>query len=196
MGTASMTTGQFREFAGVVLRSLPDDLDSITAQWWIENQETLHKILRETLMPDDNVYSLPVNYGMSVEDAVKLGRYYWANPDITSRNFPTKRTGTAEIVIVVEFIHFDRMLSTAEALRELDRMGYRPAELHELLAFGEKYPDVQCKFPIVALGSIWQDRDGYRYASYLYVDGLKRSLNLFLIKNDWHDLYRFAAVRK
>jgi len=34
-----------------VLRSLPDDLDPTTAQGWIENQEALHKALREALVP-------------------------------------------------------------------------------------------------------------------------------------------------
>lgn len=31
-------------------------------------------------------------------------------------------------------------------------MGYRLAELHELLAFGKRYPGVQRKFPIIAFG--------------------------------------------
>ena len=53
MGTAStMSTGQFREFAGAVLRSLPDDLDSTVAQEWIENQDSLRKVLRGVLVPE------------------------------------------------------------------------------------------------------------------------------------------------
>lgn len=141
-----------------------------------------------------NTYPLSVDYGRSVEDGVRAGRYDWANSGITSSNFPRKRKGIAEVA--VELMHFDRVVSTNEALRELNRMGYRPAELHELLAFGEKYPDVQREFPIVALGSAWQVRDGGRGVSCLYGDGSERSLNLRWVEDDWFELYRFAAVRK
>jgi len=204
-----MTTGQFREFAGAVLRSLPDDLDPTTAQGWIENQESLARVLRETLLPDGkpaglpaeastqagNIYHLSVDYGRSVEDGVRAGRYDWANSDdINSRNFPTKRKGTAEVE--VELVHFNRGISTDEALGELDRMGYRPAEVHELLAFGQKYPEVQREFPVVAPGSAWQDRFGSRVVPYLYRDGSKRILNLDWIEGDWDEVCRFAVVRK
>ena len=204
-----MTTGQFREFAGAVLRSLPDDFDPTTAQGWIENQESLARVLRETLLPDGkpaglpaeastqagNIYHLSVDYGRSVEDGVRAGRYDWAtSDDINSRNFPTKRKGTAEVE--VELVHFNRGISTDEALGELDRMGYRPAEVHELLAFGEKYPKVQREFPIVALGSVWQDRNGDRSVPCLGRDGSERGLSLDWVEDDWYEVYRFAAVRK
>jgi len=199
MSTASMTTGQFREFAGAVLRFLPDDLDPTTAQGWIENQESLRKILREALTPDGkpagNSYPLSVDYGRSVEDGVKTGRYNWADSDITSHNFPTKRKGAAEVA-VVELTYFNRVISTDEALRELDRMGCRPAELHVLLAFGEKYPEVQHEFPVVALGSVWQSRSGDRLVPYLRRHGSRRHLYLYWVGYDWDEIYRFAAVRK
>ena len=141
-----------------------------------------------------NTYPLSVNYGMSVEDAVKLGLYDWANSDITSRNFPTKRTDKADLTI--KFMQFNRAISTEDALRELDRMGYRPAELHEILAFGEKYPDVQREFPIVALGSVWRYRHGDRGVPYLDGGGSGRGLSLRWFEDDWRDIVRFAAVRK
>ena len=203
-----MTTGQFREFAGAVLRSLPDDLDPTTAQGWIENQESLARVLRETLLPDGkpaglpaeasaqagNIYLLSVDYGRSVEDGVRAGRYDWANSDINSRNFPTERKGPAEVE--VELVHFNRGISTDEALGELDRMGYRPAEVHELLAFGEKYPEVQIEFPVVALGSVWRDRYGNRVAPCLLGLGSERGLDLLWTEYGWDKFFRFAAVRK
>ena len=144
--------------------------------------------------PAGDTYPLSVNYGMSVEDAVALGRYDWANSDITSKSFSTKRTGKAELTI--ELVHFNRAISTEDALRELDRMGMRSAELHKLLAFGEKYPDVQREFPIVALGSVRQGRDGHRFVPCLDGNGSGRDLRLHWIEGDWSDFYRFAAVRK
>jgi len=141
-----------------------------------------------------NTYLLSVDYGRSIEDGVKAGRYDWANSDITSKNCPTERKGAAEVT--VELIHFNRYISTNEALRELDRMGYRPAELHELLAFGEKYSEVQRKFPVVALGSVWQSRGGDRHITYLSRGGSERGLSLVWVGSGWDEIYRFATVRK
>ena len=198
MGAIFMAIDQFMEFAGAVLRSLPDDLDPTTAQEWIENQESLRDVLREALAPDGksagNTYPLSVDYGRSMRGVAKAGRYDWMNPDTISPNFPTKREGTAEVE--VELVHFNRGISTDEALGELDRMGYRPAEVHELLAFGEKYPKVQREFPIVALGSVWQDRNGDRSVPCLGRDGSERGLSLDWVEDDWYEVYRFAAVRK
>jgi hypothetical protein len=177
-GTASQVNGSYEESQAAVLRALPHDIDTDPALRWTQSGE----------------YPLSVDYERSVEDAVKLGRYDWANPDITSKNFPTKRTGTAEIV--VELIHFNRVVSTDEALRKLGRMGYRPADLHELLAFGEKYPEVQREFPVVALASVWHYRLSFRYVPYLSRYSSKRNLYLNWIKNNWNELCRFAAVRK
>ena len=197
-GNASIETGHFAELASAVVQQLPRDIDSTVAQGWIENRSALQRVLRAALLPNDkpagNVYSLTVNYGLSVEDAVKLGRYDWANSDINSSNFQTKRSGTAEVV--VELIHFNRYISTKDALSELDRMGYRTAELHELLAFGEKYPNVQREFPVVALGSVWQDRSGVRDIPYLGRYGSERGLYLDWVGHGWDEVYWYAAVRK
>jgi len=140
-------------------------------------------------------YPIFVNYGRSIEDGIKAGRYDWVDSDITSRNFPTKRKGTAEVA--VELVCFNRcVFSTKKVLRELDRMGYRPAELHELLAFGEKYPEVHREFPVVALGSVWRGRLGCRNVPCL--DGISswRGLDLRWFVGGWGGIFRFAAVRK
>lgn len=141
-----------------------------------------------------SIYAVTVDYGKSVEEMVKLGLYDWSNHDITSEHFPAKWTGQTDLAI--ELVHFNRYIGTNDALKELNRMGYRPAELHELLAFGEKYPDVQREFPVVALGSVWQRPYGYRYVPCLYWFGSKRRLYLRWSGRDWGDICRFAAVRK
>ncbi|OGZ41382.1 MAG: hypothetical protein A3C80_02625 [Candidatus Ryanbacteria bacterium RIFCSPHIGHO2_02_FULL_45_43] len=207
-GTISYVTGSYIEFQAAVLRALPRDIDSNVAHGWTQNGESLARVLRKALTPDNmpaglpaeasakasNTYPLSVDYGRSVEDGVKAGRYDLANSDITSRNFPTKRKGTAEIA--VEPIHFNRCISTDEALRELDMMGYRPAELQELLAFGEKYPEVQREFTVVASGSVWQNRYGNRDVPGLGRFGSRRYLELFWFGYDFDEICRFAAVRK
>lgn len=144
----------------------------------------------------DDTYPITVDYGRSVEDGVKTGRYDWSCSDITTRNFPTPANLKGTVEVTVELIPFNRTISSDNVLRELDRRGYRPAELQELLAFGEKYPDVQRQFPVVALGSVWQDPDGGRSVPCLFGDGSGRDLGLGWIGGDWSGICRFVAVRK
>lgn len=140
-----------------------------------------------------SLYPISVDYTRRVEELVWLGKYDWFNGNIIAKNFPTKRTGKAEMD--VELFHFDRNISqnisSEDAIKEMDEAGYRPAELHELLAFGAKYQNTQREFPIVALGLY-----GNRHAAYLYRFGSKRSLNLGNFGGGWAVNCRFAAVRK
>lgn len=145
-----------------------------------------------------NVYVLTVNYDRSVEDGVVAGKYDWTNSDTTSGHFPSNEIGTKEVS--VELVHFGRDMTTDEVLSKLDKTGLRPATLKELLALGEGHPDLQREFPIVALGSVWQDlwQDpfGRRYCAYLHGLVSKRSLSLTWVVSWWRGRCRFAAVRK
>jgi len=196
--TTSQVTGSYVDFQAAVLRALPRDINPDVALNWTQNGKLLARILRKVLMsygkPAGKTYPLSVNYERSVEDGVKAGRYDWVSFNITSRNFPTKRKGTEKVAL--ELINFNRSVSTDEALHELYRMGYRPAELRELLAFGEKYPEVQREFLVVALGSVWQNQNGYRHVPYLGRNGSRRHLGLNWLGDDWNEICRFAAVRK
>jgi len=141
-----------------------------------------------------SAFPVVVNYDQSVEVAVKAGKYGWSNSDITTKHFPSQRKGTAEIEIIL--VHFNRAIESDEAVRELDKQGLRPAELPELLAFGAKYPDVQREFPVIALGSVWQDPAGNRHCASLRGDSGKRYLHLFWFDFRWIGRCRFAALRK
>lgn len=138
-------------------------------------------------------FSLPVNYDRSIEEARKEGKYDWENSDITSKNFPTTRKGTADIVLHIR--HFDREITSEKAIEEMDKLGLRPAETHELLALGAAHPDLQRQFPIIALGSVWQDRGDYCVPYLNRVDS-ERDLGLSWFGSGWDASYRFAAVPK
>src|SRR3989344_5105193 len=194
-GTTPQITGIYAEFQAAVIKALPRDIDQDVALGWTKNGKVLACILREALTPDgkpaDDAYPISVDYRKNVEDGVEAGRYHWANPNITSEHFPTKRNGRTEVR--VKLIHFNRSVSADEALRKLDRMGYRPVELHELLVFGEKYPEIQRRFPVVGLGSIWRDRNDNRYIPCLCGDSSRRYLNLISDEHDLDEIWRFAA---
>lgn len=139
-------------------------------------------------------YTIPINYDRSVEEGIKAGKYDWKNSDITSEHFPSQEIGTIEGP--VELFHFSKDMETDGVLAELDKKGYRAATLKELLALGEKCPDLQREFSIIALGSVWRNPYGGRHCACLDRGGSGRRLNLGWIGNRWSDLCRFAAVRK
>ena len=141
-----------------------------------------------------NSYRVTVNYDLPVETAVTNGKYNRFDKDITSEHFPTKCSGITSLDI--EIIPFNRVITSADAIAELDTMGLRPAELHELLALGEQYPDLQREFPVVALGSVWCDLYGFRLVAVLFGGGGLRSLGLYWFEVGWGAGCRFAAVRK
>jgi len=98
-----------------------------------------------------NSFKVTVDYDRRLERMIEDGKYDWNNSDINAKNFPIEGKGTAEVDI--ELVHFNRVMESDDVLKELDKMGFRPATLPELLAFGAKYLDKQREFPIVALGS-------------------------------------------
>lgn len=205
-GTASrIETGQFGEFAGAVvsqLWSVVKDKEPKELQRYIENTKALRNILVKAFGEDERqlpfsisgTYPVLVDYDRNVKEAIELGKYDWTNNDINDKNFKTERKGKANFEI--ELIHFNRPISSENALKEIEENNYRPAELHELLALGEKYPDLQREFPIVALSSVWQDPDGDRDVPCLVKDGSGRRLRLRWLGFDWGGLWRFAVVRK
>ncbi len=143
---------------------------------------------------ESSFYPVTVNYGLSIESLVQSGGYDWKNNDANDRNFPNFRDHKS--TVDVQLIHFNRVISTEDALSELDRRGLKPVDLHTLLSLGAKYPDLQRQFSIVALGSVWQSPFGDRCIPYLSVYGSRRNLNLSLVDGGWDAICRFAAFRK
>jgi hypothetical protein len=141
-----------------------------------------------------DTFPVAVNYALSVEDAIQAGDYQAVHSEITSKNFPSTRKGQAEMEIML--VRFDHRMTSADVVRELEGEGLRAAELPEFLAFGAKYPDVQRKFSVVGLGSVWQDRKGYRNVPCLYTASEGRYLDLHWWDDGWYSYSRFAAIRK
>lgn len=131
---------------------------------------------------------------LSLSDRIALGKYDWVNDDITEKNFPTAVEKDYEVEYKI--FHFNRLISSESAIAEMEKEGYRPGNLAELLKLGEIQPGLQREFPIVALGSVWCDALGNRYVPVLDCDDRKRKLDLFWFVSDWNGVYRFLAVRK
>lgn len=197
---SELTNGQLAEVAAAIIRELPHiGLDSVTGQGWIGNGRALRKALRKALVPQvseqkDEVFPTKVNYDLSVESLVAQGEYDWANSGINSKHFQTAKKG--EAALNLELVHLNQVLTSEEAIAELKKRGLRHAEPHELLSFGVQYPEEQRKYPIVALGSVWQDWLGGRSVAYLRSCADGRSLNLACFDGRWSVRCRFLAVRE
>ena len=96
-------------------------------------------------------YSMEVDYSRSIEDSLTAGRYDRLFSRITSASFPGSEAGQARLSAVL--IPFSPLASLDYILHLPAAAGRRPATFKELLAFGEAYPEVQRKLPIMALGS-------------------------------------------
>jgi len=152
-------------------------------------------VMAEAARKPTDIYPVKVNYELSVEDAIEAGKYQAVNTDITGKNFPPSiRKGQTDLEIVL--VRFDHRMKSEDVLDALSKEGLRAAELPEFLAFGAEYPDVQRKFSVVGLGSVWQDRKGYRNVPCLYTASEGRYLDLHWWDDGWYSYSRFAAIRK
>ena len=140
-------------------------------------------------------YPVFIDSKKTVEQMVADGHYDWSNSNINSSNFFVPNGGQTKSIL--RLIRFGREITTGEALVELEQQGFRPASLSELLAFGAKFPDLQKKFKVVALGAVWIDSNNYSQAAFLGSFGDKRGLGLSQYRGGyWHAGFRFLAVKK
>jgi len=141
--------------------------------------------------------SFIVDYTKTVDQAIADGEYGWKNSDITAKHFPIspEMIGT-KVEISGKLFHFNRGMSSEDVIKEMDKDGYRPAVLMEALALAAAYPELQRKFPIIALGSVRHGSDGFRWVPCLRVDGRSRRLSLDYFDDDWNASCHFLGVRK
>lgn len=139
-------------------------------------------------------YPIIINYDESLDEMIKAGLYDHVSDNITTDNFPITGSGMVEQEAVL--VHPDRYVSTEGAEQEIGKRGLRPARLEELLAFGAEWPEVQRKFPVVALGSSWVHSDSQGNVASLVGGSSGRAIVLDWCGIGWHEFCRFLAVPK
>jgi hypothetical protein len=142
----------------------------------------------------DSTYHITVDYQRSLTEMIASGHYDDKHENINEKNFPVQ--GTGRVKQEVFLIHFNCAMASGLVPRELDQIGYRPATLVELLAFGQKYPELQRKFPIIAIGSIWRSPEGNPNVPCLDEADGERFLALTWNLGEWFPDCRFLAVKK
>lgn len=134
-------------------------------------------------------YKIKLGKEKTIEALVKAGKYTWSSDNISK--FPFEKTEAKEI----ELVHFNKSISSEDAIKEMDGMGLRPATTTELLLLGAQHPELQRKEVVVALGTVLPFHV-HRYVAYLFGLSTLRRLVVTWFVNDWGEIYAFAAVRK
>lgn len=112
-------------------------------------------------------------------------KYSYVNPYITEENFPKPDRVWNDYKVY----HFDIYISSKDVIKEMQKDGYEPANLYELLEW-----DDNKTYYVVALGSA-PVVDGDRRVGVLNGDDSNRKLDLFFFGGAWLDRCRFLAVR-
>lgn len=143
--------------------------------------------------PVEDDQFLTVEADLGFEDRITRGQYGWRNSDLTEKRFPV----TAEQVGDWEWklFHFDRDISSEDAIRLMKEDGYDAGQIGHILTFGEKYPDEQRKYPIIGLGSV-AGVSLRRLVPGLWSARGRRLLRLYWFVSDWPRLFRFLGVRR
>lgn len=147
-----------------------------------------------------DVRSVTVDYGNPKNDGereqvftsmIASAGFDCVNSIVTVANFPLFGIGKAEEEIVV--LHFNCDIGSDAAIAEMVKLGLEPARIEHACAFGEKYPDVQRKYPVVFLGSSCQ-MNHRRYVPCLCGGVSGRYLGLYCFDDDWNGHCLFVAV--
>jgi len=140
---------------------------------------------------------LAIDYTKTIKQVIADGEYDYKNSNVTSENFPISPEMIGKKVEVsAKLFHFNHDISSNDAISKMDKDGYRPAALMELLTLGFLFPELQRQFPIVALGSVWCDTGDDHRVLYLEVYASKRKLDFTWFDGGWSARCRFLGVRK
>ncbi len=145
---------------------------------------------------------LTVDYGRTVADGFKAGRYNRTNDAITDSHFPHRQVGRVEVRL--ELVQLFSSVTTDEAELVLVSRGLLQPDMDIQLAVGEQHPDLQRQYSIVFLGAVCVV-DGERRVGVLEGDSDDRvggsdERDCGLAWDDpggqWHVGHVWAGVRK
>ncbi len=139
--------------------------------------------------------TLEVDYLKSVDQLIALGRYDWVNEEVVDPDvfpIPEELMG-ANSKISARICYFNCPFESDILLAKMKKNFFRPANFFELLVLGYKYPQLQTRFPIVALGSVWTGSIA-NGVPVLQFDGKKRILNISWFGRDWEGDFHFLCI--
>lgn len=120
-------------------------------------------IIRKVLSHDYNIIKVVIervgflfemDYDLSLKSLVEADGWRTNCIDVKAKGFQTKQKGKKEVEAVLYGPFREEEVTPKEIIAEMEKDGYRPAELGELLVFAKKYPESVLKTEVFALGSV------------------------------------------
>ncbi|MBI2024992.1 MAG: hypothetical protein HYT03_02835 [Candidatus Harrisonbacteria bacterium] len=133
-----------------------------------------------------NLFKVVVDYSKSRAEMISAGKYDRKNDDINEKHFPSDKRGD-RVELNMKLRHFNRWISSEDAISEFKKAGERPATQPEFRAFIAANPGELRKYPIVLLG-FW---GGVPCA---WLVGGEWDSSLYWCGFDWHGDCRFLVV--
>jgi hypothetical protein len=126
---------------------------------------------------------------LGLDKMIEAGKFsYPASGDdiYNSKNFTgikEKYLLNQEVSVKAKIFSFPKDITRVQLEDELNKRGYRSANLIELLALAKVSPELQKQFPVVACGSVYY-WEGYQNVPCLYFNGYERCIQLSEFMND------------
>lgn len=151
----------------------------------------------------DGEYLVPVDYSLSVDQAVQEARLKYSSVVIPGRGrwqMHSEFFGASQVSgnRVMSVKSFEYPIITGEAIHKIVESGYRPATHLEACAFVRAYPELYREFTIVALASYIRYDVFASLAAILYCrisDGA-RIFSVSSLVHGWDKAFRFLCVRE
>lgn len=136
-----------------------------------------------------------VDYGRGLGEMIREAGLDEVDSNITAAHFPEAGSGSARVVF--DLVKLGRAVNGEQATQALEKLGFRPATLRELLAFAARYPaEVPRRNTIVALGATWDAGRGNIFCA--RVEGSSsyhtRYLKIQSMRDNWADATNFLVV--
>lgn len=170
---------------------------------FIEVKDRLNKLedFLDNLYLELNILPVIIDHNKPFREMIVEGKYSLINSAITSDHFPFH--GQGRIKENIRFYKLGYHMSWDTVLEHIEKDGFRPANMQELMVVAIRFPNLHKELIIGALGSVWYDKAHnnkgrvpvLRYKHNEHTGGFQRWLYLLPLDNDWHN-YQLAVVRK
>ncbi len=145
-----------------------------------------------TKSSNSNASAVATRTVKTLAEMTTIGNFDEIDLDINERYFGAE---TLVVGINPRLYHFDRHVSTDDAIGLMARDGFRPGTLGDLSIYDDQDQEADRRYPIVGLGSVGVIRGNHR-VPYFIRNASPLKLHLISTILGWDGNYRFLAVRK
>jgi len=190
------------ELASAILQQLPRDISQADALRWVRQKERLGMGLRRLLMsspelsaepePSETEFVFTVYYNGTIEG--QFGRYR-RDDKLTDTFFRRKNAGQYS-ERKAYLVPFGFWVPGKKVIKAIEALDLRPADMWEVLAFGNAHPRIPRKFRVIAPGAANYERSREPSFGCIVDDGKDPKASIWWEGRGTPENDRFLAVQK